>query len=384
MSTYKNIFNKQSLVSEQEMKDYLSGKFSKEQQHEIELKLQSSSFADEAIEGFSENPEAMANITRLKTKVNLRTERLNYNKWNFKYTLAAASVVTITMLFLGKYFIFDKQEIISSKPLVAENLPKENEEKSTTPIKIQEEIKAIEDADILPETDQITSENVADNTPITLHLKENTPAKAEAIEHELKQSLQMSSKKAESVRIAVPQEEEIVRSNMPTLYINGLLVIDYSEQYAEPQSASELSGTPAKYKTLADTTKEKEVISEFEQQFDYMDYLSLSLNKYKQDKYKAALKNFLLILNHYPEDLNAKFYGGLCYYNINNPTKAMEFFDYILAHNYNTFYQEAQYYKALCLYRMGEYGKANHLLQTIVNQKGFFAEQAKALLEKQK
>jgi len=384
VSTHKHIFKKQNALTEQEMHDYLQGKLNKQQQQEVEMKLQSSSFAEEAVEGFSENPEAMANITRLKTKVNLRTERLNYNKWNFKYTLAAASVVAITMLFLGKYFIFDNQEITSSKPLVAENLPKENEEKSTAPIKIQEEIRAIEDAEILPEIDQITSENVADNTPITLHLEESETAQAEEIEHELKQSLQMSSKKAEAVRMAVPEEDAIVKSNMPTLYINGLLVIDYSNEYTQPTSASELSGTRAKYKSLADTIQDKTTTSETEQQFDYMDYLTLSLNKYKQDNYKAALKNFLLILNQYPEDLNAKFYGGLCYYNINNPTKAMEFFDYILAHDYNTFYQEAQFYKALCLNRMGEYGKANLLLQKIVAQNGFFAAQAKALLEKQK
>ncbi|MFP5471658.1 MAG: tetratricopeptide repeat protein [Bacteroidia bacterium] len=382
MSTHKNIFKQQAPISEQEMKDYLAGKLSKEHQREVELKLQSSPLSEEAIEGFSEHPDALANITRLKTKVNLRTERLNYNKWNFKYTLAAASVVAITMLFLGKYFIFDKAEITLSKPLVAENLSKEDEKNTSE--QIQNEINAIEEAEILPEIDQITSEQVADNTPITLHFEETQPAMAEAIEHELKQSLQMSSKKAESVRIAVPQEEEIVKSNMPTLYINGLLVIDYSDKYTEPTSASDLSGTPAKYNSLSDTVHEKTTTLETEQQFDYMDYLSLSLNKYKQDKYKAALKNFLLILNQYPEDLNAKFYGGLCYYNINNPTKAMEFFDYILTHDYNTFYQEAQFYKALCLNRMGEYGKANLLLQKIVAQNGFFAEQAKALLEKQK
>jgi tetratricopeptide (TPR) repeat protein len=384
VSTHKNIFKQQAPISEQEMRDYLDGKLSKKQQHELEMKLENSPFAAEASEGLADNPEAMQNLWRLKTKVNLRAERLNTSTWNVKYTLIAASVAAITLLAVGKYLIFDTQEITSSKPLVAENLAKDQEEKIATSTEIQEEIKAIENAQVLPETDQITSENVADNTPITLHLEENIPAKAEAIEHELKQSLQMSSKKAEAVRIAVPKEDAIVKSNVKTLYINGLLVIDYSEQYSESSSASELSGTPAKYKTLKDTTQDKTTTSETQQQYDYKDYLTLSLNKYKQDNYKAALKNFLLILNQYPEDLNAKFYGGLCYYNINNPTKAMEFFDYILAHDYNTFYQEAQFYKALCLQRMGEYGKANLLLKKIVAQNGFFAEQAKALLEKEK
>jgi tetratricopeptide (TPR) repeat protein len=86
------------------------------------------------------------------------------------------------------------------------------------------------------------------------------------------------------------------------------------------------------------------------------------------------LVNFLTILNKYPNDLNAHYYGGLCYYNINNPTKALEFFDYILTHDHNAFYQEAQFYKALCLQRLGEYGKANFLLKKNCSAKTAFLQ----------
>jgi hypothetical protein len=125
VSTHKNIFKQQGSISEQEMRDYLDGKLSKKQQHELEMKLENSPFAAEASEGLADNPEAMQNLWRLKTKVNLRAERLNTSTWNVKYTLIAASVAAITLLAVGKYLIFDTQEITSSKPLVAENIAKD-------------------------------------------------------------------------------------------------------------------------------------------------------------------------------------------------------------------------------------------------------------------
>ncbi len=116
--------------------------------------------------------------------------------------------------------------------------------------------------------------------------------------------------------------------------------------------------------------------------FDYLDYLSLTLSKYKDNDYKRALKNFKIIIEQYPNDINAHYYGGLCYYNIDNPTKAIEFFDFILNQNINTFHQEAQYYKAMCLIRLGQGEQAQFIFQKIVNQGGFFAKKAKEMLSK--
>ena len=68
-------------------------------------------------------------------------------------------------------------------------------------------------------------------------------------------------------------------------------------------------------------------------EIDYQDFLSLSLNKFKNNKYKAALINFNTIRDQYPNDLNAHYYGGLCYYNIDNPVKAIDFFDFIFIYS---------------------------------------------------
>jgi tetratricopeptide (TPR) repeat protein len=382
VSTHKNIFKQQAPISEQEMRDYLDGKLSKKQQHDLEMKLQDSPFAAEAAEGFSENPEALQNLWRLKTKVNLRAERLNPSKWKFQYTLAAASVAAIVVVLAGKFLLFDAK--LPETTLVADNVEKTPTEE-TLQINFKKELIEIEQAEELPETLQINSQRVVRNTPTISIVEEreiSVQADMLAEENVSQPTMSMSSRKAEAVPSAVAVEEPTVASKTKTKLVSGLLVVDYN--YPQEKSGATLSGTPAKYRTLADTTQERITYSETQQTFTYDDFLELSLNKYKQSKYKQALVNFLTILNKYPNDLNAHYYGGLCYYNINNPTKALEFFDYILTHDHNTFYQEAQFYKALCLQRLGEYGKANFLLKKIVAQNGFFAEQAKALLEKEK
>jgi tetratricopeptide (TPR) repeat protein len=384
VSTHKNIFKQQAPISEQEMRDYLDGKLSKKQQHELEMKLQDSPFAAEATEGFSENPEALQNLWRLKTKVNLRAERLNPSKWKFQYTLAAASVAAIVVVLAGKFFLFDAK--LPEATLVADNLKKTPTEE-TLELNFKKELIEIEQAEELPETLQITSQRVVRNTP-TIVVAEDSEVSMQADmiaeNNEPKPAMQMNSRKAEAVPSSIAMEDPIVTPKTKTKLVSGLMVVDYSESYTQEKSGATLSGTPAKYRTLADTTQEKITHSEAQQTFTYDDFLEISLNKYKQNKYKQALVNFLTILNKYPNDLNAHYYGGLCYYNINNPTKALEFFDYILTHDHNAFYQEAQFYKALCLQRLGEYGKANFLLKKIVAQNGFFAEQAKVLLEKEK
>jgi hypothetical protein len=70
-------------------------------------------------------------------------------------------------------------------------------------------------------------------------------------------AMQMSSRKAEAVPSSIAIEEPIITSKTKTKLVSGLMVVDYSESYTQEKSGATLSGTPAKYRTLADTTQEK-------------------------------------------------------------------------------------------------------------------------------
>lgn len=380
MSTEKhNIFNSSKALSEQEIKSYLSGKLSPEEMQAIEQKMQNSGFEMEAMEGFEENPNAINAVSDLKAKFHATNIQKPF--WNTKTYLVAASITGI--LIISSILFFDNPQ--QNNNLVSEVIKTEEEKTSEEKLEKSAEIIEIEEAEVIHDSNQIKSEEVIENTPITLHLSEDEPVEEEEIAEAFVESFQLKKVSAKAVTINV-KEEDVVKSNTKTRYLNDFLIVDYSDIYsgssAEMEDDFELSGTPAKYKTLNDTAYElNEVIIETEE-IDYIDFLSITLSKYKDNKYKKALKNFKLIIDQYPNDVNAHFYGGLCYYNIDNPTKAIEFFDFILNQNINTFHQEAQYYKAMCLIRLGKADQAKFIFQKIANQDGFFAEKAKEMLEK--
>lgn len=380
MSTDKhNIFESSESLSEKEIKDYLDGNLSPEEMQGIEEKMQNSSFEMDAMEGFTENPNAIHSMAKLKSQFTPKKAPF----WNFKTLSVAASIAGIAVI--SSILLFDSPK--QNDALITEVIEKKAEPKA----KKSPEIIEIEEAEVIHDSNQIKSEEVIQNTPITLYLEESDAIEEEEISEAFAESFQLEQIPAKAVKVSVP-EEEIVKSNAKTLYLNNFLVVDYSDTYNNAQddilneSDFELSGTPAKYKSLNDTVYDDNstTLESKTEQIDYTDYLSLTLSKYKNNNYKSALKNFKLIIDQYPNDVNAHFYGGLCYYNIDNPLKAIEFFDFILNQNINTFHQEAQYYKAMCMIRLGKGDQALFIFQNIANQGGFFAKKAQEMLDKSK
>lgn len=383
MSTEKNnIFNTSNSLSEKDIKDYLDGKLSQEERNAIEQKSQNSALETEALEGFEANPKAIALLPGLKNQFSAKYTSSSTNSILFKNILVAASITGVAVFVTSLFWM--------NQPNQNNNLVAEVVESKETPLQEEKraEIEAIEEAEVIHDSSQIKSEDVIENTPITLHFAdaiENEPIQEEEIAEAISESFQLNTMSAKAVKITVP-EKNILKSNTKTKYINDFLVVDYSDIYAinELEDDFNLSGTPAKYKSIADKEDNNSSENISTKDVDYQDYLSLTLSKFKNNNYKSALINFNTIIDQYPNDLNAHYYGGLCYYNIDNPTKAIDFFDFILNQNINTFHQEAQYYKAMCLIRLGQADQAKFIFQKIVSQNGFFIDQAKAMLDKTK
>jgi tetratricopeptide (TPR) repeat protein len=104
-----------------------------------------------------------------------------------------------------------------------------------------------------------------------------------------------------------------------------------------------------------------------------MEYFSKGQNK-------RALTRFLEILNTYPDDLNANFYAGLCYYNLKAYNSAISHFDNCSNSDFINFYEEQEWYKAKCYLANNQKEEAKVLLKQIVAEKGFYANQASKIL----
>jgi len=88
-----------------------------------------------------------------------------------------------------------------------------------------------------------------------------------------------------------------------------------------------------------------------------------------------------LILQKHPDDLNALFYGGLCYYFLNDNLKALNNLNFVLKSNQTTFYEEAKWYKSLAYDKIGDNKKAKKIWKEIVAENGFYKEQAREKLK---
>jgi tetratricopeptide (TPR) repeat protein len=140
-----------------------------------------------------------------------------------------------------------------------------------------------------------------------------------------------------------------------------------------------LSGTPASMETSTSQMEETEWKSS---DVPYIDYLKKSQELFSRENYKKALTRYLTILETYPDDVNALFYSGLCYYNLKQYSDASLQFFGCLSSKYNNFNEEAEWFIAKSYQAEGETSKAASIFEMIVEKDGYYAGQAKEQLRK--
>jgi len=92
------------------------------------------------------------------------------------------------------------------------------------------------------------------------------------------------------------------------------------------------------------------------------------------------LYRFEIILNNYPDDINANFYGGLCYYNLGEYKKTQLIFEKCLNLEFINFNEEVDWYLAKSYLANDENEKAKVILNKIQSQKGYYSKQATQLI----
>ncbi|MBL4624696.1 MAG: hypothetical protein JKY42_06110 [Flavobacteriales bacterium] len=193
-------------------------------------------------------------------------------------------------------------------------------------------------------------------------------------------------------------------NNLPTSYMNDLLIVDYGDIYSEDDESSSYDkedgnddvmaeksllsrSTSAAFENEEAATKKAEedrlAATEItETQYTYENILQEGLDLYKQGSYSRAIAQFDFILQKYPEDHNALFYTGLSYFGIKKYNKAIEKFDVVYGLDKTPFKEDAEWQKALVLKEKGDTQKAKNLFDKIVTEAGYYADFSKTELEK--
>lgn len=164
--------------------------------------------------------------------------------------------------------------------------------------------------------------------------------------------------------------------NASIIYLHDLKITNYSllyfkknEQILFPNS----SGVSANYSTLKDINHQP-----LKQTANYYlhEAIAEAMLYYKKANYNQCMNLLNTLWEYNKEDINCKFYYGMCYYNKNNFSEAKKQFEDCVTNPNNAFLQEAQYYNALCLIELGSIIEAKTQLKQIVEDAEFYSQKA--------
>ncbi|MBL8003239.1 MAG: hypothetical protein JNL05_14900 [Flavobacteriales bacterium] len=166
------------------------------------------------------------------------------------------------------------------------------------------------------------------------------------------------------------------RSDRRLAYVHDLKLIDPRELYERGPLIGELGGVPAGF---ADE-REQQDRTEAPRTMRYLDFMDEALGKFARNDHRGCLQDLLFLMGQYPRDINARFYAGLCCYNLGLNERARGYLQAVVDDPMDTFHEEAAWYLALSVERGEGADAARPLFQRIADGGGFHAAQAHAHL----
>ena len=352
-----NIFGKRPPLSRKEIADYGKTK-NPGTKHSIEMKEAADPFEADAMEGW----ESMNYDT--STMSNLDKRFLKTSNWGWYVTgtvVLAASVTGILLLQSPSDKINNEQDQAPEK--ITSLLEDQELIIDQTDIILPDSIEVLENA---PMDHQIEVKTIQkDFKEMKTNYVNEQPPKVEMLPLDIR------------IEPKVIAPEIIREHNLASeIYLHDLKLVDYTKYRSKPTVRTKqviLTGTPANM----EGEHSEDLTPEFKNvDIPYIEYLSKTMGRFSRKKYKNALTRFDVILNNYDDDVNANFYSGLCLYNLGQYSDAIERFIKCTSGPYSNFDEEAQWMTALCYEKLGQTNKAKSYFQKIIDQGGFYKNQA--------
>lgn len=397
------IFGEGAPLTPEELEAYNQGSLSGDELHALEQRMAADPLSAEAAEGFAAVPGSIAALGGLQEQFASQLANApaapQAGFWAANKALIIGGVGAAA---IGTVLFFVLSGETNDTPVV-DNTPAEqlNNQPTDDLYAMELETEDLTDAEIdsakpIAEEEQITYEVALQNQPTTVEGDDepivNTPVivldtmniDVPEINRDPVEPIPTNTD-LEELPI---EDKKIVHSNVAIEYFYDLKVVDYSSFYTTKievhkfDHSQSLEFVAAPFETAeqqAFNQENPDIVTEF---IPYIQFLESTMAKFNKNKYNAACKDFRTILKYFPDDVNAHFYGGLCYFNLGKKQKAYEFFEKVLENSTNTFDQEAKWYMTLVLLKRRQYEKAEAFLVEIVNEEGFYAARAQEELDK--
>ncbi|MDX1350778.1 MAG: CDC27 family protein [Putridiphycobacter sp.] len=347
---------------------YYSGDLTGAEMHELEKQALSDPFLKDAMDGYA---TAYGSIAYYNNKLQ--------NRFKGKYKYWAITILSFALIVMtGLYFT--KSETIANQAMTDNRAIKNIEEEYAENLS---EIEVIPHA-IETLSDIETKEQI--KTTIVKHdFSSNDTYHAESKEKNdnivlVNPNDLLIDEELPQIVVAKRAHKKVV---YPYRYYYDLAVVDYSRFENREKNINKtiyvLSGVDASFES--ENAKNSQELVEQTVQVSYLSYLEETMYYFSKDRYKNALKRLNIISNHYKNDLNALFYGGLCYYNLGDFSTALAEFNSVISLKAGPFTEEAMWYKAKTLIKLKRHQEAKDLLAEIILGGGFYTDQAAELLK---
>jgi TolA-binding protein len=327
--------------------------------YSIEKRSLEDDFDADALEGWNDPALSESSLKGIDKK-------FNGTNYLFLFITGASVVIIVSATIL----LFNTVRN-TNRPILSEERNTEMRPVERTDIVLPESIEKMEE---LPESKQIKAITVIKEFEAQKEIHEHQPTKIEEHIHELPVNTIESPRAPEK-----PVRETVFGKE---IYLNDLKVLDYRAYRSKPSIQTtqlELTGTPADQGEPGQKTEDEFTWRTVD--IPYIEYLEKSMDIFSRGNNKKALARFEEILKPYPEDINALFYAGLCYYNLNQFDKAVSAFEKCVESKYINFNEEAYWYLAKSLLAANNTGRAREILSEIRDAGGYYSKQAEKLLK---
>jgi tetratricopeptide (TPR) repeat protein len=308
--------------------------------------------------GFNACAVNEADITELKLKV--KTQSFSFKSGNYFYFV---SLIVGVFIGISVFFtIYNTPHIYSSKTNKYDN--------NIT------NFKAIADTSIILDTINVINENFV-KAPLIKKKFIDTLINGTG---NINQTNEVST-----IPIVTLPKNEIKEAqikyiaNSSLFYLHDLKITNYSTLYFKLNkfiSLNTSNGLSAAYANEEDYKKDDNLLETFKPYYLHQAIADAML-QFKNKNYKVCLNLLKSILEINENDINCKFYSGMCFYYNNNFNEAIKCFEFCTVNLNNTFLQESEYYTAKCYLELGNREEANKLFKKIASEEGFYSERVK-------
>ena len=317
----------------------------------IEQKASDNPFDNEALEGWSASSVPLVSMNSI--------DRKRFKGMYYKFALTSILFFAVSIGFM--YFVTTKNEQSATKKITEIKRP------ISKPI-YKDTITAV---NLSPEQELIQPKAIKRN----FQLKKENNASAITTTAQPDLSTQpLPIKKVNSIPASIKRRVNLAKET----YIQDFKVIDYRYYRSRPTSSQNkevLTGTPANSEISTNTTEESDNIVEIA----YVSFLGKSLKYFSQNKFKDALSRFDLILETYPDDVNALFYSALCLYNLNQFNLCEKRLIDLKNTKFTNFDEEQEWYMLLTYYSLHKDQQFIALRTQIIENGGFYSKKAAKL-----